>query len=94
MQFFARLEANCFAGGDGHLGPCAWIPADSRFAGADVEDAETAQLNTVAGGECFFQAFEDCVDRRFCFIARQACFVDDLVDDVLFNHGLYPGGVD
>jgi len=84
VQFFAGFEANGFAGSDGDFRAGARVASYAGFAGAHVEDTKTAQFNTVAGGEGFFQAFKDRIDCRFGFIARQARTFDDVMDNVLF----------
>ena len=72
VQFFAGLEADCLAGGDGDLGSGAWIAADAGLAGLDGEDAEATELDAVACDEGLLHALEDCVDRRLCFGSWQS----------------------
>ena len=55
MQFLARLEADGLAGGDADLGSGAWVSADAGFAGADTEDAKSAQFDALAGGKACFR---------------------------------------
>ena len=90
MKFFARLEADGLAWSDRNLGSGARIATDTGFAWADIEDADTAQLDAVTGGEAFFQTFEYRVHCGFCLVARQARTVNDVMDDVLFNQRVHP----
>jgi hypothetical protein len=90
VQFFAGLEADSLAGGDGYLGSGAWVAADTGLARTNVEDAEAAQLDAVAGGEGLFQAFKYRVYRGLCLIAWQTRAFDDVMDDVLFNQRVHP----
>lgn len=93
LQFFARLEADGFAGGDGHLGAGARVPSDARFAGANVEDAEAAEFDAFAGAERPFHAFEDRLDGHLGFRLGDAGFIDDFVDDIEFNQVFLPCAV-
>ena len=85
MQFLAGLEADGFAGGDADFSAGAGIAADTGFAGADTEDAKPAQLDALAGLQSLLQAFENRVHCRLCLGARQACALDYMMHDVLFN---------
>jgi hypothetical protein len=85
MQFFARLEAHSFAGSDADLGAGSGISADASFAGADAENAKSAQFDALPGGESPFQALENRIHRGLCLGARQARALDYMMDDVLLN---------
>jgi hypothetical protein len=85
VQLFARFEADGFARGDVDFSACAGIAADAGFAGADAEDAKTAQLNAIACGQCLFEALEDRVDCCFSFSPWQACPLDDVMHDILLD---------
>jgi len=85
MKLFARLEAYRFAGGDADFGAGAGIPADASFAGADAEDAKSAQFDALPGGESLFQALENRIHRGLCLGAGQARALDYMMDDVLLN---------
>ena len=85
MEFFARFEADGFAGGYADLGAGAWIAADTGFTGADAENAESAQFDALTGGQSLFKALEDRIHRSFRLGARQARALDYVMDDVLFN---------
>jgi hypothetical protein len=85
MEFFARFEADGFAGGYADLGAGAWIAADTGFTGADAENAESAQFDTLAGGKSLLEALEDGIHRGFCLGPRQARALDNMMDDVLLN---------
>jgi hypothetical protein len=90
MQFLARLEAHGFAGGNGYLGSGSRIAADSGFSGADVEDTEAPQLDSLAASQGLLETLEDGVDGGFGLHAGQTGPLDDVVDDVLFNQCLHP----
>ncbi len=85
MQFLAGLEPNCFSGSDADFSSGTRIAADAGFAGADAENAKSAQFDALTGGQCLLEAFKDRVDGRFCLRARQAGALDYVMDDVLFN---------
>jgi hypothetical protein len=85
VQLFAWLEADSFAGGYAHFGSGAGIAADTGFAGADTEDAKSAQFNALAGGQGLLQAFEDGIHRSLCLGSRETRALDYMMDDVLFN---------
>ena len=85
MQLFARLEANSFARGYAHFGAGARIAADTGFAGANAEDAKSAQFDALAGGQGLLQALEDRIHRSLCLGARETRALDYMMDDVLLN---------
>ena len=85
MQFFTGLEAHGLARRDADFSAGSRIAADAGFACANAEDAESTQFNALTCCQGFFQPFEDCVDCCFGLGARQACALDHMVDDVLFN---------
>ncbi len=55
------------------------------FARANAEHAKTAQFNALTCCKGFFQALKHSVDCRFGLGAGQACALDHMVHDVLFN---------
>jgi hypothetical protein len=85
MELFAGLEAHSLAWGDAYLSPGAWVAADAGFAGADAENAKSAQFDALACGEGLLEALEDGIHGSFCLGARQAGALDYVMDDVLFN---------
>jgi hypothetical protein len=85
MQFLARFEAHCLAGRNAHLGAGPGISAYASFAGADAENAKSAQFDALSGGKGLFQALEDRIHRSFCLGARQTRALDYMMDDVLLN---------
>jgi hypothetical protein len=70
MEFFAGLEAHSFAWGDAYLSSGSRVAADACFAGADAENAKSAQFNALARGQGLFEAFEDRVHGSLCLGAR------------------------
>jgi hypothetical protein len=85
MELFARFEANGLAGGYADFGSGARIAADSGFAGSDAENAESAQLDALAGGKSLLEALEDRIHRSFRLGPRQSRALDYMMDDVLLN---------
>ena len=85
MQFFTGLEAYGLSRRDADLGAGSGIAADAGFAGADAENAESAQFDTLAGGKSLLEALEDGIHRGFCLGPRQARALDNMMDDVLLN---------
>jgi hypothetical protein len=85
MQFFAGLEAHGLPRCNADLGAGAGIASDAGFARANAEYTKTAQLNALTSCQGFFQAFKHSVDCRFGLGAGQACALDHMVHDVLFN---------
>jgi hypothetical protein len=72
MQFLARFETNGFARGYADFGAGAGIAADAGFAGADAENAKSAQFDALAGGQGLLEALEDRIHRGLRLGARQA----------------------
>ena len=85
MQFLARFETNGLAGGYADFGTGAGIAADTGFAGADAENAKSAQFDALAGGQGLLEALEDRIHRGLRLGARQAGALDYMMDDVLLN---------
>jgi hypothetical protein len=85
MQFLAWLETNSLAGCDAHFGAGAGIAANPGFAGADTENAESAQFDALPRGQGLLEALEDRIHRGFRFGPRQSGALDYMMDDVLFN---------
>lgn len=85
MQFLAWLETHSLAGCDAYLGAGTRVAANAGFAGADAENAKSAQFDALAGGKSLLEALEDGIHRGFCLGAGQARALDYVMDDVLFN---------
>src|SRR5271163_1351060 len=51
VQLLAGLEADGLAGRYADFGAGAGVAADAGFAGADAEDAKSAQFDALAGGQ-------------------------------------------
>jgi hypothetical protein len=90
MEVFAGFEAHGLARGDADFGSGARIAANAGFSRANVKDAETAQLDAVALGERFFEAFKDGFDGGLGFNAGQSGTLNYLMYDVLLNQWLPP----
>ena len=85
MQLFTGLETHGLARRDADLSAGSGIPPDTGFAGANAEHAKTTEFNALARCERFLKSLKDCIDCRFGLGAGQACALDHMVDDVLFN---------
>ena len=92
VQFLAGFETDGFAWGNAHFSAGAGIAPDAGLTGTDAEDAESAQLNAVAGGQRLLEAFEYRVDRRFRLGARQSGALDDVMHDILLDQCRRPFG--
>jgi len=89
MQLFAGLEAHRFSRRDTYLGAGAGVSANAGLAGADAEDAKSAQLDSFARRKSFLQALKDGVHSRLGFGAGQPCALDYVMNDVLLNQSGY-----
>jgi hypothetical protein len=85
MQFLAGFEAHGFSRSDADFGAGAGVAAYAGFAGADAENAKSAQFDALAGGQGLLQALKNRIHRGLCLGARQACALDYMMDDVLLN---------
>ena len=85
MQFLPWLKAHSLSGGDADLGAGAGIAADAGFAGANTENAESAQFDALACGQSSLEALENRIDCGLRLCAGQACALDDLMDDILLD---------
>jgi hypothetical protein len=80
LEILARLEANGFAGGNGDLGTGARITSNTGFAGLDGEDAEAAELDTVAAAQGVLHRFKNSVHGGFCLRPWKACALNYPLD--------------
>ena len=85
VEFFAGFETHGLAGRDADFGAGARVASDAGFARTDAEDAESAEFDPVSCGESLLEAFEDGVDSRFSLGSRQACPLDDVMDNILLD---------
>jgi hypothetical protein len=92
VQFLAGLEANRFTWSDTHFGAGTGIAADSGFASPNTENAEAAQFNALSSCQSLFETLKNCVDCRFGLRAWQACALDHMMYDVLFNQSGHLAG--
>ncbi len=87
LEFFAGLEADGLAGGDGYLGAGARVAADACLAGFDAEDAEAAEFDAVAVREGLLHGFKDGVNGGLGFGAGKSGALHYTLDEVLLDHG-------
>lgn len=86
MKFFARLESHSLAWRNGDFGARSRITADASLAWLDCENAEAAEFDTVSSDEGLLHAFEDRVDRGFCFCPWQSGSLNNPLYKILLNH--------
>ena len=86
MKFFAGLETYSFAWSNDDFRTCSGVTADAGFARFDGEDAEAAQLDTVASDEGLLHALEDGVHRGFCLGSWQSGALNNPLYKILLNH--------
>jgi hypothetical protein len=86
MEFFAWLEANCFAWGNGDFGAGPGIAADSGFARLDGKYTKSAEFNAISRNESGFHAFKDRIDSRLCFCPWKAGSFYHPLYEILLNH--------
>jgi hypothetical protein len=86
MKFFARLESHSLAWSNGDFGARSRVTADAGLAWLDCENAEAAEFDTVSSDEGLLHAFEDRVDRGFCFCPWQSGSLNNPLYKILLNH--------
>jgi hypothetical protein len=90
LKLFAGLEANRLAWRDRHLRACTRVSSNPGLSGTNVEDAEAAKFYTLALRQRVLHAFENSLDSHLRFGFRDACPVDDFIDDVELDQCLPP----
>jgi hypothetical protein len=85
VEIFSGLEANGLSGGDADLGASARIAAHAGLSGFDGEDAEAAQLDTVALGQSPLHGFEDGVNGGLGLDPGKSGAFDDTLNEILLN---------
>jgi hypothetical protein len=90
MELFAGFEADGFAWSDADFGASSGVAADSGLARSNAEDAESAQFDTVTGGQGLLEPFEYRVHGSFRLGPRQACPLDDVMHNILLDQCLGP----
>src|SRR5512142_1743587 len=85
-QILAGLESNRVAGRDGHLDARLGVPADAALPALDLEDAETAKLDPVAGSQSGPHRLDHRLDSGRRLRTRNVREVDHEIDDVRFDH--------
>jgi hypothetical protein len=86
LQLLARLEAHGFARRDVDLFAGAGIATDAGLAGLDAEDAEAAELNTLAAAEGLLERFEHGFDGLLGLGTADVGRGDDGIYDVQLDH--------
>src|ERR1700682_230560 len=86
LEFFARLEADGFAGRNVDFFAGAGIAADAGFARLDAENPKAAELDALAAGEGLLKGFENGFDGLLGLGAAYVRGGDDGVYDVQLDH--------
>ena len=86
LQLLAGFKAHGFSRRNRNLSASAWITSDSSFSRTNVEYTKSAQFNAIAFGERALHALKNSLHSHFSFGFGDTGSVDDLVDDVEFNH--------
>jgi hypothetical protein len=90
LQVFTRLKSDSFSGRDVHLGTRSWISSDPGLARLHGKDPKATQFNPIVRFQGILHAIEDGVDRLFRFCLANARTLDDLIDEVEFDHLVPP----
>jgi hypothetical protein len=85
LQFLAGFEPHRFAGGDADFLAGARVAADTGLARADAENAEAAQFNAITCRESLFEPLEYGIHGSFSLGSRQACPLNDVMDNILLD---------
>jgi hypothetical protein len=86
LELFARFEADGFAGRDADFFAGARVATDAGFARLDAEDAEAAELDSLAATESLFQGIENGFDGLLGFGAADESFGNNRIHDVQLDH--------
>ena len=85
MKLLPWLKADRFSRSNAYLGAGARIAANAGFAGADAENAKSAQFDALTGGQGLLEALENGIHRSLRLGPRKAGALDNMMDDVLLN---------
>src|SRR6267142_1176789 len=85
-EVLAGLEADGLARRDAHLGACARVTADPLLAGLYLENAESAELDSLAPAHRFLHGVENRLDRHDGPHPGDVGNLRDIIDDVGFDH--------
>jgi hypothetical protein len=86
VQFFARLETDGLAGGDGDFDSGAGVASNAGLAWLDCENTEAAEFDAVTGYKGLFHAVEDGIDRRLSLGSWEPGAFYNALYEVLFDH--------
>jgi len=86
LQVFAGLEPHCLSGRDVHFGTCSRISPDPSLAGLYRKHPKAAQLNPIVSFQGIFHAVEDGIHGLFRLRLANTRALDDLIDEVEFDH--------
>lgn len=85
VQLFTGFEAHGLTWRNADFGSGSGISPDTGFACAHAEHSETTQFNALTRCQGLFQPLKHSIDCRFGLGAGQACALDHMVHNVLFN---------
>jgi hypothetical protein len=86
VKFFAWLEADCFAGGNGDFGAGSGIAADAGLAWLNGKDTKATEFNAVARNKGLFHALEDGINSGLRFCPRKAGSLYHPLYKILLDH--------
>jgi hypothetical protein len=86
LQFLAGLEAHSFSGGDTDFCSRSGVPPDTGLARFHIENTEATQFNAVSLRQGFLHGIKHSFNGHLSFCLRNACAIDDLIDDVQLYH--------
>src|SRR5450759_5124869 len=86
LQFLARFEANRFAGRNVDLSAGARVASNAGLARPHGEDAEAAQLDTIAARQRLLHALKYGFNRCFGLGFGDTRLGDNFVDQIQFDH--------
>jgi flavin reductase (DIM6/NTAB) family NADH-FMN oxidoreductase RutF len=90
LQFFARLEANRFARGNGDFRARARVPADSRLPRFHVEYAESTKFDAITLLKSALHTFEHRFHGHFGLRLGNSGFVHNFVYDIQLDQRVPP----
>lgn len=90
LQLLPGLKPHCLPRRNGDLGPGAGIPADTRFARPDVEDAEAAEFDALSTGERSLHTLKDGFHGHLRFRFGDAGAIHHFVDNIELDQAASP----
>jgi hypothetical protein len=87
LEVFAGFETNRAPRRDAYFLACPWVTTDPTLSRLDLEDAESAELDTVSALHREAHSIKDGINGHLSFrFGDVGCF-RDFVDDIDLDHG-------